>query len=512
MAIGEFEELKYKSYGLYQKLHKKHSKAIVFRHGHIAITNYKMGDNFEFEKSLSIWDKMSFKYHLVGGYYVKELKEFRINRAYDHRMLQRFFPNYPMLVDNVSYPADKIDVELYAEPRSDFQRVGMTFMACKGIYEKNSKYTQQMITLPTGEGKSYLGSSTAAFLNARTVVIVPFSKLLKQWRETFTNFTSITDDEIMIVQGSKECQKIIDGKCKKIKVFIFMVDTIYSFQEREGDLAVIDMLRATKAYTKIVDEVHKDMKTLSMIEALSNFKMNYYLSASPGRTETKENWIFNTIFREMPKFGSDFRMDDEKHINVMVKKYLFTPTSKQINRMVNPKVGLNTRSYEKELITSPPEQRESFNSSLRVMLNWSKGILIKGNKILILAQTVAFIEYIQAIAEEIFPGKTALYHGSLKPAEKEEALKSTVIIATSGSLGTGADIKGLQHCYNCATYAGKIDAIQISGRLRKLPDDKVQTIYIELLNAGWLKTMRQYEKRKPHLLKISKTGKIIVIN
>lgn len=512
MAIAEFEELKYKSNGLYQKLHKKKSKSIIFRHGHIAITDYKMGDNFEFEKSLSTWDKMSFKYHLIGGYYVKDLKEFRVNRGYDHRLLKRFFPNYAMAVDNVSYPADKINVDLYAEPRNDFQRVGMTFMASKGNYGGNAKFTQQLVTAPPGEGKTYLGVTSSAFLSARTVVIVPFSKLLKQWKQSFIEFTSIPEDEIMIVQGSKECQKIIDGKCKKIKVFIFMVDTIASFQEREGDLAVIDMLRATNAYTKIVDEVHKDMKALSMIEALSNFKMNYYMSASPGRTESKENWIFNSLFYNVPKFGSDFRKDDEKHINVMVKKYQFTPTSQQIGRMVNPKVGLNTRSYEKELIYAREEQRESFDNSLRVMLKWSKGLLIKGNKILILAQTVSFIEYIQKIAEEIFPEKTALYHGQMKPSEKEEALKATVIIATAGSLGTGADIKGLQHCYNCMTYAGKIDALQISGRLRKLPDEKTQTIYIEMLNAGWLKTIRQYEKRKPHLIKISKTGKIIVID
>ena len=46
---------------------RKEESEIIVRHGHIAITNYRMGDNREFEKSLSVWDKISFKYHLVGG-------------------------------------------------------------------------------------------------------------------------------------------------------------------------------------------------------------------------------------------------------------------------------------------------------------------------------------------------------------------------------------------------------------------------------------------------------------
>lgn len=507
----EFIRLIPKKYSLKKRFSRTDTQEILLRHGHIAITNYKKGDNFEFEKSLSVWDKISFKYRFIGGYYIKELKEMRINRSFDLNRLRRFFPETPIRVDNDAYPADRPSIELYAEPNSDFQRVAMTFMASQGDYSANSRYTQQMITASTGSGKTYLGIASTAFLSGRIVVIVPFSKLLKQWRDDFIAFTSVREEEILIVQGSKECRKIMNGEYPHIKVFIFMVNTIQSFVDKYGNMDAIDMFVETNAYIKIIDEVHRDIKALSMIEALCNFRMNYYMSASPGRTEEREDWIFSTLFRNMPKFGSNFETQDEKHINIIVKKYQFTPSSQQIGRIINKRTGMNTLSYETELLHAEEPYKESFEQSLITMLKWTKGLLAKDHRLLILAKTVGMLEYIQTIVEKVFPGETSLYHGKMKPKEKEEALKSTVIIATIGSLGTGANVKNLQHCYNCGTYSGKIEAVQTCGRLRKLKDPTLSSVYVEFVNYGWKKTVNQYEKRKKHLINRSKTGKIIVI-
>jgi superfamily II DNA or RNA helicase len=486
------------------------TKEVVLHHGFIAITNYKEGDCWELEKSLSIWDKVRFRYRRVAGWYVPELQELRLPRGYDLHLLAKFLPGYNFRVENDPYQADKIDIELYTPPRDDMQKVALTFMTSQGVYEQNHKFTQQLLEMATGTGKSYAGIASICYWQHKAVIIVPFSKLLKQWRDCIYEYTSLKDKDVLCVQGSDTCKKIIEGKYSDVKVFIIMADTIASFQERFGNCRTMDLFEAMHCYVKIVDEVHRDLKAISMIEALSNFRMNYYMSASPGRSDNKENWIFKTMFRNVPHFGGDFRTDQEKHINVMVKRYYWTPDAMQIKAMVNPRTGLNTKAYERELINSPASQRESFDESLRVMLNWAKKILVKKNKILILAQAIDTLYYIQKIAEEIFPDKTAVYYGGLKPKEKEEALKAQVIIATSSSLGTGADIKGLQFNFNVSTYSNKIDAIQLSGRTRKMDSNEV--VYCELVNFGYLKTARQFEKRKPYLLKQAKHNKLIFVN
>ena len=851
------------------KYNRTETQEIILRHGHIAITNYKKGDCWELEKALSVWDKVSFKYRMVAGWFVEEYEELRLSRGYDLRLLARLLPNRKFRVENYPTKPEKIDIDLYAEPRNDFQKVALTFMTCQGSYTMNNKYTQQLIDADTGDGKAqpndtmiptpkglrrldslkvgdkvfnldgkpvkilniypqkglqktyevifkdgrstrcndehlwyvfdkygrsevlplseirknylmpskdgkhmghrysiplpgpiqykeyelpidpyligafigngalgesaltftsgntnvtaevsrrvgypthmrrydnysfrfithqtidydmeprywylqtdkffeelpemincksatkfipdiykynsienrwlllqglfdtdghiskdkykisyttiserlkndiveiiqslgmaayvtmdtrdkyktgvcyriivacpdilkpkffkanikslkranyasnnyktrkrdgllaiydikeveateqrciyiddprhvyvtekyltthntYCGVASIAYWQHKAVIIVPLSKLLDQWKKTLIDFTSVKESEIMIVQGSSACEKILSGKCKDIKVFIFMVDTIASFQKKNGNVKTIELLDATHAYIKIVDEVHRDMKAISMIDALSNFRLNYYMSASPGRAEQKENWIFRTLFKNVPRFGSTFKTEEERHINIMIKKYFWTPDHMQIKAMVNPRTGLNTKAYERELINSTAQQRESFDTSIKVMLNWAKGVLKNTNKILILAQSIETLYYLQKLAEEVFPGETSVYYGGLKPKEKEAALKYKVIVATSSTLGTGADIKGLQFCFNTSTYANQIEAIQISGRTRKIEGTEV--VYCELVNFGYLKTARQFEKRRPALLKRAKHGKLIFVN
>lgn len=514
--IGEdgYHQLTPRKYSVRKQLTRSHDKKIIFRHGHIAITDYTIGDNKEFEKSLSVWNEIKWKYELKGGYYIKRLREFRVNRGYDVTMISRFFPHHTPEVENDAYPSDEIDIKLLVGPRSDFQRVALAFMTGQGEFISNLRYTQQLIESQTGSGKTFCGVASICFLRGRAVIFVPFEKLIDQWKSSFTNFTTLGEDDILVVQGSKICKKIIDGKYKHIKVFLFMTDTICSFEKRYGPMETIELLRATNAYIKIIDEVHLDIKAISMVEALSNFRMNYYMSASPSRSDKKEKWIFNTTFKNIPRFGANFDNPVEKHINVIIKKYEFIPHQQQINKMINRRNRwLNTKEYENQLFAAPPMQRQSFDNALLQMLSWAKTHLKDGNRILVLTGTINGTTHTSELARKVFDtDSVSQYYGSLpSKEEKEKAITKTVICATTSSLGTGADIARLQFCFNCETYSNEIGAIQISGRLRKLQDG-TPSIYCELVNMSWIKTLRQYEKRKPYLVKRSRTNKLIVID
>ena len=321
---------------------------------------------------------------------------------------------------------------------------------------------------------------------------------------------TLSDKDIMIMQGSVSCEKILNGKCKHIKIFICSMDTITSFQKKHGNLKTIELLKATGAYIKIIDEIHRDIRAVSMIEALNNFRLNYYMAAAPGRAEQKENWIFRTLFKNVPSFGSTFKTQEEKHITVMIKKFKWTPDYKQIKAMVNNKTGLNIKAYERELINSPQFQRQSFDDAIMVLLNWAKGVMKPGKRLMLMAQSIETLFYIQKLAEKVFPGETGVYYGGLSKKEKELAIEKKIIIATDSSLGTGANIPELQFLIYCSTYSNWLNARQISGRLRKL-NDGTQVVYIELLNVGYLKTMKQFDKRKGELQRRSKTGKLFFV-
>lgn len=497
-------------YTLQKMLNKIPTKSLVFRHAHIAITDYELGDNPEFEKCLSVFDEVNWKYRRVVGHYIPELKEFRVPRSFDTSILQKYFPNHKPYVENDAYPSDKIDIKLLTEPRDDEQRVSISFLCAQGDFKKNYRYTTLMLDNYMGTGKTYMLAAGCCFLQAKTVIILPISKLIEQWKASFLNFTNVKEDEILVVRGSDKCLEVLDGKHTDKKVFIFMTDTIMSFLDRYGNLSTIEMLRNTRAYLKIVDEVHRDFRAVSVIDALSNFHMNYYSSATPERSQKKERWLFKTVYKNCPRFGSKFKTSDEKWTNIIIAQYRFTPTAEQIKRMVHPrKKWLNSKAYEKELINAPEQQLSGFIQTFESMMRWSQKQLKKGNKILILCGTVDGTAFMQNLTKKFYPDASR-YYASMKTADKEKALESSCVCATSQSLGTGADIKGIQHVYNITTYSNSIDAGQMPGRARKIND--TQVFYIEMVNVSYIKTFRQFEERKKTLIKNTKTGKLMVVS
>lgn len=709
----EFERLEFIDPFLRQCDMKNDEKEIVLRHGHIAITNYKLGDNRDFEKLLSVWDKMYWRYNQAAGYYVKELKEFRIGRGFDLHRLHRLFPNRKIRVENTPYSADKVAYNLTTPPKSDFQEVALTFMAAQPPYTKNKDFTQQLIDADTGDGKAmpddtliptptgfhrlgdlrigdmvynlhgepvevlniypqkglqptfritfsdgrstrcnpehlwkvftregeekilplsdfigdyhgykiptttgvgddyiygtrrerkhwlnsllygnnviysadsytarviedygrslgylvyttpidaenyrveivkseyleiiniefdgltrqrciliddpehlylaedyipthntYCGVAISAYYKARSVIVCPISKLLEQWRDSYLKFTDLDKKQVMIVKGSKACEKIRTGQCRDKVVFIFTSDTIMSYINTHGNRACIEMMMQTGAYIKIIDEIHKDMKIVSAIEAMCNFPLNFYMSASPRRSDRKENFIFDLTYKNVPRFGSNFKQKEERHINIVVKYYRFIPTDDQIRSMYRKNIGLNTKAYERVLINASDRQREDFDFAVSAMLNWSKDLVKKDNKILILCQTVDGTKYMEDLAEKVFPKQCSHYYATgMSKTAKEEALKKKVICATASSMGTGADIANLQHVINICTYSNPIDASQLPGRARKLKDG-TPVVYVELVNMGYRKTVSQYESRRSYLINKAANGKILTI-
>ncbi len=501
-----------KTYSAYRMCNICKMKTISLYHGYIAITDYRLGDNPGLEKAVSVWDDSTFKYVMKGAYYVKSLRELRVNRGFDTAILTRHLKEYPIYVVNETPPTKDIKARLMTKPRDGIQKMTLAFMACSGPYTNNEKFTQQLIACDTGDGKTYCGVASTCFYNAVTLVIVPFDKLIGQWKDSYTKFTTMKEDEIMVIKGMKTCDKVLNKETKGIKVYIAMIETLQAFNKNRGDLATSDLLRATGAKIKIIDEVHRNMASLVMVDSLSNFKMNFYMSASPGRTDAKENVIFERMFKKVPRFGQNIKRQEEKHLNIFVKKYDWLPNQQQLRACtVGRKRWLNSKLYEAELLNSKDKQKQNFELSLRQILSHIKSKKAESNKVLILCETIDGTEYLKAFSNTIY-GKdnVSTYYGKMKAKDKQEALTAEVICATSSSLGTGADIRDIQFVINIGTYSSAISAIQIPGRARKL--DGYEVAYIELVNFGFEKTIKQFQGRRKVLETKSKTGTITIID
>lgn len=491
--------------------HDNNEQRIVIRRGHIAITNYHLGDNPAFEKSLSIWNEMTYQYDVIGFHYVEYCKELRINRNYDMLRLCKMFPGVKAVMDDRSFKSDYVNVKLFTGPKDDIQKLCIAFIAGMGKYDYTNSYTQKFIRLRPGSGKTYSMCAATAYFGARTVVVMPMSVLIEQWVDSYTTFTDIKAEEILVVQGSKKCEEIRKGKHTDKKVFLFIIDTIVSYNERYGDAKTTEMLEMTHAYLMGVDECHLNFKALSTLIALQDFPMTIWLTASPDRTERKESWIYKTVFHDVPQFGENIFHKDEKYLNVIIKEYRFVPEARQVNR-INTKMGLNTKLYEMALLSSTKEDIASFENSLRTMLDWAKGLMKPEHRMLLLSNTIEGAEYLTMQAKKIFGSDdVGLYYGTMKKADKKESITKRVICATASSCGTGFDMPGMTICMNILSYGSKVMATQLSGRVRK-PRDGSPAIYVEFVNVGYYKCYNQYKSRKSELAKQTPNGKIMVIH
>ena len=484
---------------------KKQRTMILVKHGHISITNYKLGDNKDFEKVLSVWKKTHYKYDMIGGNYIKYLKELRIPRGFNVYLLKKFFPTAEFKIYNDVTRYDSMDVELKVAPRSDIQIVAISHMICAPPFEKNHKYTQQLITMDTGEGKSYSTIAAICFHKAKAMITVPTVRIAEQWRDYFLQYTDIPKNKIIIVSGGDICNKIYEEKIDGW-IYVFISKTLNDYHTKNGNYKTELMLTRTRAKIKVVDEVHRNTKTMFIIDTLSNFKMNYYLTATDGRADQAEDKVFNRCFKDMAK-SDGMKSQQEAHINVIIKKYYLEIPQALRQEIIVPKIGLNSNLYENILFSYG--RKELFNG-IDFILNWIDTHNPNGNKILFLTSTINGIEELKKHLSKRYPDKSIRqYHSNLSKSEKENFTDGDIIIATDKGAGYGVDIPGTQFMINITTYSNKIGAKQFKGRLRKMNEE---VFYFELVNWSFDKTYQQYQSRKPHLKGNAKKGVIIELD
>lgn len=482
-------------------------RVIVVKHGHISIRPYKLGDNPNFEKYLSVWRKNIFKLELIGAYYVPHLQELRVPRGLNVSFIKYSFPKYDVVVDNDHIKYDKVDIELKVPPKSDIQLIAISHMLSAPPYQDNAKYTQQLITMDTGEGKSFSAIAAIAFLKAKAIIVAPTVKIAEQWIDYYKKYTNIKNDQLLLVSGGKIAKEVYRGEHTNKVAFVFINKTLQEFIKNHTDSQVETMFENTGAMIKIIDEVHRNMVNNTAIDCLSNFRMNYYLTATDNRADRFEDRVFQRVFKNMPK-SSGLKQIEESHINVLIHKYYYKPSPEYLRKMYTVRNGLNSNLFEMGLIE---EGWSKLRPELYKLLKWCEKKNDGNHKILILTSTIAGIEKIKNYIEEIMPDKKVrTYHSAMPKKAFYELNEGDIIIVTDKAFGYGADLPGARFMINIVTYSNKIGAKQFKGRLRKIPGYEVY--YFELVNYGYIKTINQFDNRKEHLKSNAKDSIIIETN
>lgn len=472
---------------------------------HTEITQYELGENPKLEQKLSKYDKIYYRFIPIGYLYDDKKKSLLIPSGVSINMVSSM-TDRPIEKEYDTDPYDKISVRLRTLPRSELQKESIAFMLGEGQYSNYKNYSQLVLNLDTGEGKTYIAIASICIKQLKTIIIIDNNTVRDQWVQSLLKYTDIDERSILHFTGSSTCESIINkpNKYKQYKVFITTHSTLKSYGDRYGWNKVHELFNNLKVGLKIYDEAHLNFSNIIRVDCYSNTKFTYYLTATLGRSDTSENFIYNTCFRSIPKYIQKERTEykGKSYIIYLVYTYKSNPTIDDIANLKN-KYGFNMMKYSEYQLLNDTK----FFSNI---LTLTKALAVEKNlKTLILTSTINGVEDIaDYLTNELTDKVIAKYHSKIDDESKRIAKEADIIVSTMKSMGTGVDIPGLRAIINTESYKSKIITEQALGRLRK-PEDGSTCIYCEIVDKAFTTIRTQQRAREKVLRDI--VGKILYI-
>jgi superfamily II DNA or RNA helicase len=263
----------------------------------------------------------------------------------------------------------------------------------------------------TGAGKTVMAIDIACTLNLKTLIIVPRSSLVDQWKKQILNWTDCEEEDIGLIQG-----QIRNYRDKRFT--IAMIHTLaQQYKTYERDLF--------KAFgTVIFDECHVvGAETFSETAPLFISAYRIGLSATPRRFDGMDNvfyWHIGGIVAKFTKLQAKAR--------VRIFPYRGNDTSHSGCVYGG---DLNLGRYLNRIARS--------SSRLALVSKVTAALANKGHDILVLSDRIAHLNSIQMSLVKM--GVDANEIGFLIGNRKE--LTKRIILGTYGSAGMGVDIPRL---------------------------------------------------------------------
>lgn len=444
----------------------------------IIIRDYQIGSNEKLERTFSIYDKLYHKFfpkaiyydgkdlHLPGGtdiYYVtnSDFSDNIINNR-NHN-----FTKYKIL-DNV---------KLKFAPRDEIQKQAIRFGIGEGEYINNRHSTQLSINLSTGKGKTYVSIAIFAYYSIRTMMITSSLDWINQWKDRILEYTNLNESEIYIISGRSSIAKLLNGMkdIDKIKFFLCSHSTLKSYAEKYGWNKVSELFEILKIGIKIYDEAHLFFDSMCMVDFYSNVWKTYYLTATPNRSDRREDYIYQISFKNVPKI-SLFDEENDPHTHYQALLFNSHPEAYEISSC-KTQYGFSITKYSNYLINKP-----NYYNILVILMDIIKKKTTRYGKVLIYIGTNHAINRTYTWLRYYYPQYTYGIFTSTTPKEiKQQQLSAKIILSTVKSAGAAVDIYGLEMTIVLnEPFKSQVSAKQTLGRTRA-----DNTLYLDIVDVGF---------------------------
>lgn len=476
----------------------------------IKITDFEEDDAIQIRKYLSVWDKTRFRYRFFAYKYNEEDKEIIFPGGINKYRLEKQLSDHNV-VDNsrkflINCRHNK-PIKILYPPKSVIQEKAVKFLLGNSF---SSKSSQKMLSLNTGEGKTYCAINYIASKKRIPLIFVDLDTLVQQWKNSILKFTDVKEDEIYVFSGIESVRKILKmdiSEVNKFKFFIGIYKTINTAINKNLFLELFDKVRFT---TKIFDEAHTNYEAIFNIDSITDCE-SIYLTATPERSDPIENKVFQNMFYDVKRFSSHSTNETvENYHNIVIVKLNSNPRIDE-QEVCKNKYGFDINKFNKYIMESKYDyfyEKVIQNILLKIILKNGK---VKRKTAILVGLKSMIAKFSEDLLNDLNEMKLDYSIGILtedtKKENKEEVLNSDIIITTDKSFGKGIDVKNLECLINLVPTSSNPKIKQILGRLRKIEGKEVY--FFDVLDIGFESVQVQLiNKRKAYR---EKSKKIITL-
>lgn len=482
---------------------------IVVTNTAIIINNYDVGDCPQIENCFKVFEPTTHSYYYMGMHYNKDNKRLYLPRGIDIWYVEKLFgENADILVNKYDKYHIYEDAMIRYLPKDETQKETLRFMLGKDKYYKNEYKSQLSVNLATGKGKTYVSIATLMYTGIRGIVITSVVEWIKQWKSRTVEYTDINPKDIYIISGSPNIARLLrmeDRQLERYKLFLVTHGTLRSYGDTYGWHNIGELFKKLKIGIKIFDEAHLDFNNICMVDFYTNTYKTYYLTATPNKSDERENKIYQMCFKNVPSI-SLFNPDEDPHTSYVAVFYNSRPSAKQISSCKS-KYGINLSKYTNYVV-----YQEEYYKLLTILIDLSWRLAPNADdKILIYIGTNDAIKQTKQWIEMNMPELTemiGIYTSIIPSNEKEKALGKRFILTTTKSAGAALDIPNLKITMDLAEpYKSEVIAKQSLGRTRNK-----DTYYIDVIDVGFEQCRKFYYKKLPIFEKYATDCSVVKLN
>lgn len=466
---------------------------IIAKRTVVEVKNYFWNDCPPLQYLFSIFDPIEHSYYYRAMEYEEDTNTLYLPRGMDISKIERYMKTN-IVVDKSYDEYDKIGpILIKSLPRNDVQKKSIKFILGLQEFSYTKGFSQLCLNLVTGKGKTYVTIASIAYLEIRFIVIAPISSWLAQWKEKALQYTNFKEDEIVKLSGTI-IDKILDGRIdyRKIKMYISTHTTLQNYGKTRGWDKLHEFFKVARIGIKVFDEAHLCFESVSLIDFHTNVYKTLYVTASPSRSNERENKIYQMYFERVPSIELFDRKVDAR----------VTYLSIHFNSHPTPLILMQCRNrfkLDKVKYIDWLMQNEWYWMMMYCV--FCEAVLPAKGRILILVEFNRCIEIWKNWIETYFPeyiGKIGTFHGETSDREREIAKQQKIIISNRACAGTAMDIENANITLMAAVpIKSRVISQQTFGRVGREGTTLPNMLYIDIVDMGFKVLKEYYAYRYP---------------